>query len=549
MNKTLLAACVAASLCAAVSVANAQAKITLENWDSAGLGLNNATSVKPVGGNPGVTLGQQRLIAYQYAMDLWGALLKSDTETRVGASFAPLTCMRGYILLGSASPAADVIAREISPDGAEDYAYLVALANAIGKRDFTPGREHIATMFSSAVDEPGCQAMGARGWYYGLTGNDLNEQGGANFLNVVMHEIGHGLGFSGNSSPIYRWVKGPWDGLAWSSTHAMSYNDFDSDDVRMPVALTMPGQTVWTGRASRTAALLAENRLLLKVRAPVAASYDFNLANFGSTDLGAFSDNQVVLVNDAAPAAAEASHLGCDGDIGEPLISNGKALEGKIVLIDRGVCDSARKALNAQNHGAKAVIIANDVDDDMPSPGGGRLGGQVRIPVIGVSMATGAALRGDAAVVTAVVVSDPGRFYGLDSNKRLRLYTPANYEGFSHVDKDMWPNGLMEPAENKTLRADITIDVALEMLEDMGWPTNRNGTAKLAGCDTTVPVYRDTFIPGANLIAHNNMCRNSSAGNRAKHLRCMNDQIASLHQQSLITSVEMMKARQCVAKL
>ncbi|MNN60271.1 hypothetical protein D3C81_1754410 [compost metagenome] len=87
------------------------------------------------------------------------------------------------------------------------------------------------------------------------------------------------------------------------------------------------------------------------------------------------------------------------------------------------------------------------------------------------------------------------------------------------------------------------------MLEDMGWPTNRNGTAKLAGCDTTVPVYRDTFIPGANLIAHNNMCRNSSAGNRAKHLRCMNDQIASLHQQSLITSVEMMKARQCVAKL
>ena len=125
----------------------------------------------------------------------------------------------------------------------------------------------------------------------------------------------------------------------------------------------------------------------------------------------------------------------------------------------------------------------------------------------------------------------------------MRLFTPATYQpgsSFSHVDSDMTPDFLMEPAESKSVRADVAIDVALEMFEEMGWPTNRSGTAKLGGCDTTVPVYRDSFIPGANLVAQNN---------RSQQLRCMNDHISALYAQSLLTSLEVAKARQCVAKL
>ena len=118
-----------------------------------------------------------------------------------------------------------------------------------------------------------------------------------------------------------------------------------------------------------------------------------------------------------------------------------------------------------------------------------------------------------------------------------------------HIDTDMTPNALMEPAINRSLRADVAIDVTLDLLEDMGWPTNRNGTAMLGNCDTTVPVYRDSFIPGANLVAQNNLCRASSQGNRSQQMRCMNDHISSLHAQTLITPLEVAKARQCVARI
>lgn len=557
MKTKFLAVCTAVSLCAVTSSVLAQAKITLVNLDRPGVGLNDPTLAVPIGGNPGRTMGQQRMIAYQYAMDLWGALLRSSTEIKVEASFAPLRCLAGDIVLGQAGSISQIKANAISTNGTADFEYPVALANAIAGRDMDAGRNDILTNFSSAIDTPACQALGGGGWYYGLTGNaGHNIENRANFLNVIMHEIGHGLGTSGNSrlffnSPV-RFAKSPWDGLAWSNTHSMSYNDFGMIDSRIGVALTTPGQTVWKGRATNgMAALIAENRLVLNISSPVAAFHDYGRADFGSTDFSPIKGD-IVLISDAAAQGAVDMHTGCDGSDGQPAIANGALLAGKIVLIDRGVCEFSRKALNAQNHGAVAVILANNVPRAPFGAASGTLGAQVKIPVITVTQEVGKLLRGDVPVVASGLTVDPNRFYGLDSGGNMRLFTPATYQAgssFSHIDTDMTPNFLMEPAETKTLRADVMIDVALEMFEEMGWPTNRNGTAKLGSCDTTVPVYRDSFIPGANLIAQNNLCRTSSAGNRSQQLRCMNDHISSLHAQSLITPLEMAKARQCVAKL
>ncbi|WP_449466676.1 PA domain-containing protein [Stenotrophomonas humi] len=558
MKKSILAAFVAASLCACVSVANAQAKITLVNQDPLGEGLNSPKPAKPEGGNVGVTVGQQRLIAYQYAMDIWGALLSSDTEIRVGAAFFTGECKSdGPIALGMAAPTSRVSSQEFSPWGEAGYSYPVAFANALAKRDFTPQKTHIITSFNAVIDDPSCTIIPG-GWYYGLNGNVGNSRGGSNFLNVIMHEIGHGLGLMGISQKFFgavpwRPYKTPWDGLAWSNTYGISYNDFSEYDERLEVALVASGETVWTGRRTNaTAALLADHRELLVLRAPVAAKHEFEKMRFGGSDFAAFGSNQIVLLNDAAAPDADGSHSGCGGESNQAAVANGKELSGKIALIDGGGCELGLKALNAQKSGAVAVIIANDESGLFQTLRGGALATQVRIPVVGVSRSVGMTLRGGAAVVTEGILPEADRFYGLHDNKRMRLYMPSVYAGgstFSHVDTDMSPNALMEPAETKTLRADITVDVALDMFEDLGWPTNRNGTAKIAGCDTTVPVYRDTFIPGANLIAHNNMCRDSAGGSRGKQLRCMNDQISSLHRQQLITSAEMMKARQCVAKL
>ena len=50
------------------------AMITVVNLDGPNEGFNDPTPVAQVGGNPGTTLGEQRLIAFQYAADAWGAL-------------------------------------------------------------------------------------------------------------------------------------------------------------------------------------------------------------------------------------------------------------------------------------------------------------------------------------------------------------------------------------------------------------------------------------------------------------------------------------------
>ncbi|TNE57323.1 MAG: DUF11 domain-containing protein [Bacteroidetes bacterium] len=56
-------------------------------------------------------------------------------------------------------------------------------------------------------------------------------------------------------------------------------------------------------------------------------------------------------------------------------------LQGKIAMVDRGVCEFGRKALNAEQAGAIACIICN-FEDATIGMGGGAVGGQVTIPTV-----------------------------------------------------------------------------------------------------------------------------------------------------------------------
>src|ERR1051325_2918122 len=87
---------------AGVSSAFAQGHIIIVNLNAAGVGFNDPTPAAPVGGNPGTTLGQQRLNAFQRPADIWGATLTSDVTIRIGASFVPLSCTASSAVLGSA---------------------------------------------------------------------------------------------------------------------------------------------------------------------------------------------------------------------------------------------------------------------------------------------------------------------------------------------------------------------------------------------------------------------------------------------------------------
>ena len=96
----------------AASGAQANMRITIDNLDAPGVGMNDPTPVAPIGGNPGFTLGQQRLFALQYAASLWSTQLDSAVEVRIQARFQALNSD----LLGNAgATTSSGISRAASP--------------------------------------------------------------------------------------------------------------------------------------------------------------------------------------------------------------------------------------------------------------------------------------------------------------------------------------------------------------------------------------------------------------------------------------------------
>ncbi len=69
--------------------------------------------------------------------------------------------------------------------------YPAALANKISNSDLSAASDDIGATFNSSVDT-GCLGAGTR-FYYGF--DNATPAGTINLLVVVLHELGHGLGF------------------------------------------------------------------------------------------------------------------------------------------------------------------------------------------------------------------------------------------------------------------------------------------------------------------------------------------------------------------
>ncbi len=163
------------------------ATITIVNGDGAGEGFNDTTPLSPIGGNAGTTRGAQRLNVFNQAAAIWGGLLPSTVAIQVFAKFDPQFCTTNSAVLGSAGPQS---AHSDFP-GAEfpNTWYAQALANKLAGADQSV-LEDISATFNSDVDNGTC--LGSVNWYYGYDGNEGNH---VELLPVVLHEIGHGLGF------------------------------------------------------------------------------------------------------------------------------------------------------------------------------------------------------------------------------------------------------------------------------------------------------------------------------------------------------------------
>src|SRR5438128_11754904 len=94
-----------AILCAGIPTrAYASAHIVVVNGNAPGVGFNDPTPAAPVGGNPGTTVGDQRLRAFQVAADRWGETLDSIVDVVILGTFERLTCTATTAVLGSAGP-------------------------------------------------------------------------------------------------------------------------------------------------------------------------------------------------------------------------------------------------------------------------------------------------------------------------------------------------------------------------------------------------------------------------------------------------------------
>jgi hypothetical protein len=118
--------------------------------------------------------------AFQYAANQWSALLNGTIPIKVHA------CWRTNLPFGVLGQASHdwVHAWNFTGEPIADSWYPTAMADQLQGSDTNPTEYDIDTAFSSTFP-----------WYYGTDGSPGGSK--VDFVSVVMHELGHGLGFDG----------------------------------------------------------------------------------------------------------------------------------------------------------------------------------------------------------------------------------------------------------------------------------------------------------------------------------------------------------------
>jgi len=439
--------------------------ITIVNLDGAGEGFNDPTVVAPVGGNPGTTVGQQRLNAFNFAAAVWKSILLTDVEIRIGAKFDPLSCTSNGGVLGSAGPQSVFHDYPGAPTPATWY--VSAEADMHSGFDRSPGQPDLTATFNAMIGTANCLPNSA--WYYGFDGNEpLNT---INLITVLLHEFSHGLGFlSLVDSPTGAPLGGVIDSYSrylFDNTTGLHWDQMTNTQ-RAASALDT-GNLVWDGPTANTAArayLCASTVTSIPAPAAIAGQYDTPRAAW-DTNCNATASGPVTLVNDGVGIGSD----GCS-----PIGAN---LAGQIALIDRGACSFVGKVLNAQNAGAVGVIVVNNDTTSNFAMGGDGTG--LTIPAVMISQATGAAIKAQlAGGVTATIQPDTTRLAGTDANFRVQMYAPNPLEPGSsvgHWATETSPNLLMEPAINRDLP--LSVDLTRNVMDDIGWAIDSVAVTRL----------------------------------------------------------------------
>jgi hypothetical protein len=453
----------------------ASATITIRNTDTAGVGFNDTTPATPVGGNPGTTVGEQRMNAFREAARIWSEKLDSPVEILIDASFAPLTCSVSSATLGSAGPTEIFSDFPHAPQAGVWYPF--ALANKLAGENLDPGHAQIRARFNGNLGNADCLA--SKKWYYGLDGVHSSKQ--IDLVVVLLHEFAHGLGVIGGITVLDA-PPGPNDPVMGSyrngkpfiyDLHALDDTtglrmDQQSDTQRS-ASMINDQHVVWDGAFVTNAApqyLGSVPKMTLTIGGSTNIG-DVSEASFGPKLTPAGVNGTVIPAIDAAEPAAGALKAGTQQD-GCSAYTNAGAVNGNVALVSDGRCSFVEKAKAAQAAGASALLIADTATGSFAiTPVGSD--STITIPVYGITKKDGDAVRA-AGTASLAVFRDLTRMNGANQTGRVKLYTPTEVapgSTYSHIDTSAFPNALMEPNISSDLSHDV--DLTLPLLLDIGW--------------------------------------------------------------------------------
>lgn len=181
-------------------------------------------------------------------------------------------------------------------------------------------------------------------------------------------------------------------------------------------------------------------------------------------------------------------------------LTNATAISGKVALVKRGTCEFGAKALTAQQAGAVAVIIVNNIPGGPVGMGAGAQGGSVTIPVIMISDVDGAAIEAQMSNNPTITLSRWG------NNKTHDI-------GIVNTGVSLWHNnaiplnqmtGSTVPAPYKRIDGVVianfgsSTESSIKLKASISW-TPTGGSATVVKEDSTT--ISGNFAPGDSIMA------------------------------------------------
>jgi len=536
MRKLLFAAALSATFAASAAHAGS---IVIVNADGPNEGFNDPTPAAAVPGNPFLTVGQQRQFIFVHAANIWSQILQPCVDILVNAQFNPL----GAGVLGSAGTTAAF--RDFSGAEYPNTWYFASLAKHLACSDINPQTFDINAQFSSQT-----------AWYHGT---DNNEGTLTDLLPVVLHELGHGLGFANlvneNTGTLNSNTPDIYSQYTIDVDSNKNWNEMTNAE-RQASAINIR-KVSWNGVNvnQMVPIVLHRGEPQLRVLSPAGLGpYMMGPAGFGTPLAQPGITADAVLVNDGVGVTSD----GC-----EPLAPG--SANGVILIVDRGTCNFTVKVKNAQDAGALAVIVADNAAGAPPAGLGGA-DPTITIPSARIMLPDGAALKANLAGLRVTMGFDNGVLSGMDRVQRkmmlASLIPVALGSSISHYEAIAIPNQIMEPSINADLTSSVEApqDLTAALMADIGWFSDRDGTPDgkddclnsdlrptviIGSCDSNAGNIM--LPPGGCTISDELRACDEATSTRSAYLSCVNQHTANYVRWHFITRKDQTAIRNCAA--